>query len=48
MGPNLQEFWKNSQISRFLMEKNPSIWVGVSDLGPHTPSKNNSSTPLGG
>ena len=30
---------KNSQTSCFLREKNPQIWVGVSDLGPHTRPK---------
>ena len=41
MGRDLQKFWKNCLISHFLSEKNPWIWVRVSDLGPHTPSKNN-------
>ena len=31
MGHNLQKFWKK--------EKNPEMWVGVSDLRLHTPSK---------
>ena len=30
---------KNSQISHFLREKNPQKWIRVSDLGPHTLSK---------
>ena len=46
MGPNLQKFCKNHKISRFLGEKNLKAWLGVSDLGLHTPSKNNLSTPL--
>ena len=45
MDPNLQKFQKNCLFSHFLSEKNPQIWVGVSNLGPHTSSKNNSSTP---
>ena len=56
MGPNLQKLKKKTkqkkqkktcQISRFLSEKNLWIWVGFSDLGHHTPSKNNLSTLLG-
>ena len=45
MGPDLQKFKKKLKIRRFLRKKNPKIWVGVSDLGQHTLSKNNLSTP---
>ena len=42
MGPDLRKFRKKPF---FEGEKSLDIWVGVSDLGPHTQSKNNSSTP---
>ena len=46
MGIDLRKFRKKCLFSRFLIEKNHKIWVGVSDLGPHNPFKNNLSTPL--
>ena len=46
MGLDLRKFQeKNCLFSHFLSEKNPYIWMGVSDLGLHTPSKNNLSSP---
>ena len=44
MGPDLQKFQKTRHIAIFEGEKFLE-WVGVSDLGRHTPSKNNLSTP---
>ena len=43
-GLDLRKFRKNCRISRFISEKNPWIWVGVLDRGPHTLSKNNLGT----
>ena len=45
MSPDLRKFKKKSQISQFFEGENPYKWVGVSDLGLHTPSKNNLSIP---
>ena len=42
MSPDLQKFWEKKPVKSAVFEGEK--WVGVSELGPHTPSNNNFST----